>query len=211
MNMSFDNFSKTKGRSFIVPARVITANMSLPNILSLSRIFCIPLIAFCVFHFHEYNNYRYIALFTMICAGLSDLLDGYLARKRNEITRLGIYLDSIADKLLLISAFILLSCDNLWPEPRLPNWLPVIVVTKEIVVTIGALCITYFTGKTLSPSIWGKISTNFQIGVTIVVFLGNHIPLNIIITFFWLAAIFTCVSMVHYIYIGLNQGLMTKR
>lgn len=207
MNVSSDNLPKIKCRSLVSPARLITSNMSLPNILSLSRIFCVPVIAFCVIHFHAYNNYRYVALFTMFGAGLSDLLDGYFARKRNETSRLGIYLDSIADKLLLIPVFILLSCDNLWPEPRFPDWLPAIVVAKEIVVTTGSIGITFYTGKTLRPTILGKVSTDLQICAIIAVFLGNHIPLNIISTFLWLAVIFTSVSMVHYIYIGLNQAL----
>lgn len=191
--------------------RLITASMSLPNILSLSRIFCVPIIVFCIIRFNEYNNCRYIAIFTMLVAGLSDFLDGYLARKRNEITKLGAYLDSIADKLLLTSAFILLACDNFWPEPRIPNWLSILVVAKQGIVTIGVLFITFYTGTTLKPSILGKISTDLQIGAITVVFFGSHIPVNIITTIFWIVAFFATISLVHYLYIGVSYGLMYKK
>ena len=211
MNIPFVNFPGTKNRSFGFDLRLVTNNMSLPNILSLSRIFCVPLIAFCVIRFNEYNNYRYVALFTVFCAGVSDLLDGYFARKRNETTRMGIYLDSIADKLLIISVFILLSLDNLWPEPRFPAWLLIIVIAKEIVITVGALCITCSTGKTLKPSIFGKISTAMQMCVIVIVLLGNIIPLEIVITSFWMVAVFTCVSIAYYIYFVLNKVLMIKQ
>ncbi|MGR3219664.1 MAG: CDP-alcohol phosphatidyltransferase family protein [Candidatus Anammoxibacter sp.] len=211
MNIPFAGTSGTKNRPFGMGLRLVTDNMSLPNILSLSRIFCVPLIAFCVIHFNEYNNYRYVALFTIICAGMSDLLDGYFARKRNETTRMGIYLDAIADKLLLISVFILFSLDNLWPEPRFPTWLLLIVIAKEIVVTVGALGITFLTGKTLKPSIFGKISTAAQICVIVIVLLGNIIPVEIVVTSFRLVGISTCISILHYIYFGLNNALVIKQ
>ncbi|MGR3179425.1 MAG: CDP-alcohol phosphatidyltransferase family protein [Candidatus Anammoxibacter sp.] len=211
MNIPFVHFPGTRNRSFGFDLRLITDNMSLPNILSLSRIFCVPLIAFCVIRFNEYNNYRYVALFTMFCAGVSDLLDGYFARKRNETTRLGIYLDAIADKLLIISVFILLSLNNLWPEPRFPVWLLIIVIAKEVVITIGALGITCSTGKTLKPTIFGKISTAMQVCAIVIVLLGNIIPVEIVITSFWLVAVFTCVCIAHYIYFGLNNALAIKR
>ena len=211
MNMPFVHFPGTKNRSFGFRLRLVTDNLSLPNILSLFRIFCVPLIAFCVIRYHAYNHYRYVALFTVFCAGVSDLLDGYFARKRNEITRMGIYLDSIADKLLIISVFILLSLDSLWPEPRFPVWLLIIVVAKEVVITVGALGITCSTGKTLKPSIFGKISTTMQICVIVIVLLGNIIPVEIVITSFWLVAISTCISIAHYIYFGLNNVLAIKQ
>ena len=211
MNIPFVNHPETINKSFGSHARMLTVNMSLPNILSLSRVFSVPLIAFCIIRFNEYNNYRYVALFTVFCAGVTDLLDGYFARKSNKITRVGVYIDSIADKLLLISVFTLLSLDTLWPEPRFPIWLTIVVIAKEIIITIGALCLTYSTGKMLMPSIFGKISTATQICAIIIVLLGNIIPVEIVITSFWLAAISTCVSIAHYIYLGQNNVLAVKQ
>ena len=191
--------------------RLKTASMSLPNILSLSRIFCVPIIVFCIIRFNEYNNCRYIAIFMMLVAGLSDLLDGYLARKRNEITKLGTFLDSIADKLLLTSAFVLLACDNFWPEPRIPNWLSILVVTRQVIITIGALFIIFYTGTTLKPNILGKISTDLQIGSITLVFFGSYIPINIITTIFWIVAFFVTISLIQYLYIGVSYGLVYKK
>ena len=201
------NILKTRCRTPLLPVLLsfASAGLSLPNILSLSRILCIPFIAYCIIHFHEYNNYRYIGLFIMVYAGLSDSLDGYVARKRDETSILGVYLDSIADKLLLITISILLSCDNLWPEVRFPNWYPILVLINEFIVTAGALTITYLTGKILRPSIFSKISTGIQICAIIIVLAGSILPMFLTVAMLRTSALFISVSMFYYIYIGLSQ------
>lgn len=179
-------------------------NITLPNILSLSRILCVPFIAFSVINFHEHNNYRYVALAAIVCSALTDIFDGRLARKMNAVTRLGMYLDSMADKLLLICLYILFSCDSLWPEPRFPDWLAMIVVARQVIVAAGAIGITIITGKTHEPTTLGKISTDLQMAAIIGIILGNVIPWVIVVPFLWVTAVFACISTIHYIYIGIN-------
>lgn len=183
---------------------------SLPNLISFSRICCIPPFVFWVTQAHIYNHYRYFALIIMVCAALSDALDGYLARRNGEITRVGKYLDPIADKLLLVTACTLLSSDRLWGEPRFPNWLPAIVVFRDMFIAFGAFGLTLFTGKTLEPNTLGKMTTFFQISAVISVLLGDCIPLNIIIISCWLTAFFTFASIINYTYIGMKYRLRLK-
>ena len=197
------NVSKTRFKVSVLPTLLsyASAGISWPNILSLSRILCTPLIAYCIINYNEYNNYRYIGLLIMVYAGLTDFLDGYLARKRDEISILGVYLDSIADKLLLITISILLSCDSLWPELRFPNWYPILVLLNEFIVTAGALTITFVTGKILKTSIISKISTVLQICTIVGVLAGSLIPIPLTVTTMGVSAFFILVSMVYYVYI----------
>ena len=94
--------------------------LTLSNKISLSRICCIPPLVFCITQVQHNNHYRYICLFIMLIIGLSDVLDGYVARKRNEITKLGNYLDPFADKLVLVISCIILSSDRIWPDQDFP-------------------------------------------------------------------------------------------
>src|SRR3972149_586895 len=95
--------------------------LTLSNKISLSRIFCIPPLVFCITQVQHNNHYRYICLFIMLIIGLSDALDGYVARKRNEMTNLGRYLDPFADKLVLVISCIILSSDRISMVPTFRN------------------------------------------------------------------------------------------
>jgi len=95
--------------------------LTLSNKISLGRIFCIPPLVFCITQVQHNDHYRYACLFIVFIIGLTDVLDGYLARKRNEMTSLGRYLDPFADKLVLVISCIILSSDRIWPEPRFPQ------------------------------------------------------------------------------------------
>ncbi len=192
------------------PLKLIAENMSLPNILSMSRVFCIPVIVFCVFHTREHEYCRYIAFVTILLAGVSDIFDGYLARKRNQMSKLGYYLDSITDKLLLITVCVILSIDNLWPEPRFPNWLPIIVIIKNSVVTFGALTVKRLTGQTLTATIFGKMSTFLLSAAIISAFLNNLVPLNLTISLYWAAAAATLIAATHYTWHGISVGLKNR-
>ena len=180
--------------------------LTLSNKISLSRICCIPPLVFCITQVQHNDNYRYACLFIMMIIGLSDILDGYLARKRNEITNLGKYLDPVADKLVLVVACIILSSDRLWPEPRFPNWIPTVIVCRDLLLMFGTIALILITGRMdCRPTILGKAATCLQIIAIISVLIGNHIPLPALITIWWTAVIFTFVSGLLYMYKGVKQ------
>ena len=106
--------------------------LTLPNLISFARICFIPPFVICLIQVQNHNFYRYIALGVLLVIGLSDVLDGYLARKRGEITTFGKYLDPAADKLLLLIACFLLSSDKLWSGPIVPVWVLAGIVSREV-------------------------------------------------------------------------------
>lgn len=179
---------------------------TLPNKISMSRICCIPLLVFCILQVQHNNHYRYACLFIMLLIGLSDVMDGYLARKRNEITELGKYIDPVADKLVLMTACVILSSDRIWPEPRFPLWIPTVIVGRDLLLMFGAVTVLIITGRIeCQPIMPGKLATFFQTIAIISVLIGNHIPLPMLLTIWWTAATFTAVSGIFYLYRGVRQ------
>jgi cardiolipin synthase len=176
--------------------------MNLPNALTLIRILIIPLFVILLISksFHG-------ALVTFVIAGITDALDGFLARIWRQRTDLGSYLDPIADKLLLASAFITLAILEI-----VPYWLTVIVISRDILIAMGFWVLTMMDQKpTIKPRYTSKVTTVFQI-LTIIwallsvlhLGLGSLFPILIGLT-----AFFTIISGIHYIYIG-NKLLAEK-
>ena len=180
--------------------------LTLSNKISLSRIFFIPPLVFCIAQVQHNNHYRYACLLIMCIIGLSDMLDGYLARKRNEITNLGRYLDPVADKLVLVTACIILSSDHIWPEPRFPNWLPVVIVSRDLLLMFGTIALILINGKVnCQPTMLGKTSTCLQIIAIVSVLVGNHVPLPVLLTIWWTTVAFAFASGLFYMYRGVKQ------
>jgi len=101
-----------------------------------------------------------------IIASITDKLDGYIARSRNQITTFGKFLDPIADKVLVVAAMILLV-----EMGRLPAWIPAIVVFREFIVSGYRLIAVQNDGKVIAASIWGKLKTVTQMIAIIVAFI----------------------------------------
>ena len=104
-----------------------------------------------------------------ILASLTDKLDGYIARSRNQITTFGKFLDPIADKILVIVAMLILVEAN-----KLPAWIPAIVVIREFIVSGYRLIAVEKSGKVIAASIWGKIKTATQMVGLIVAFIDAN-------------------------------------
>jgi CDP-diacylglycerol--glycerol-3-phosphate 3-phosphatidyltransferase len=142
----------------------------------------------------------------MMLIGLSDMLDGYFARKRNEITNLGRYLDPVAGKLVMMVSCIILSSDRIWPEPRFPNWIPTVIVCRDLLLMFGTVALLLITGRMdCQPTMLGKSATVLQIIAIVSVLIGNHIPLPILITIWWMTVILTFISGLLYMYKGVKQ------
>jgi cardiolipin synthase len=169
--------------------------MNLPNILTLTRVLMIPF--FVIFIINK--NFGW-ALITFIIAGVTDGIDGLIARITHQRTELGSYLDPIADKLLLFSAFITLAIIEI-----IPSWLVVIVITRDIIILVGFLVmlLTNYHPK-INPSLLSKATTVFQIlTIVLVLFAGYYqVFKQPSVIAIYATAIITILSGTQYIYIG---------
>lgn len=129
--------------------------MNLANKLTIFRIFIIPV--FLVFIAVNIPICKYIATGLFIIAALTDKLDGYIARSRNQITNFGKFMDPLADKLLVTAALI-----SLVEFHIIPTWIAMIIITREFAVT-GLRSIAAAEGNVIAASWWGKIKTVVQI------------------------------------------------
>lgn len=174
--------------------------MNIPNTITLIRILLIPLLV--IFLIEGNTNYAFTIF---IVAGASDALDGFIARLFNQKTRLGAFIDPIADKLLLNTSYITLAILHM-----LPPWLAVLVVSRDIII-LGGIGILFYNKKSIEfkPTFISKITTCLQLA-TIIYLLGQKIikPLLFLEAYLIiLTALFTLASWLQYIHIGLKlQG-----
>ena len=169
--------------------------MNLPNILTLLRVVLIPLFVILII-----NKHLDWALLTFAIAGITDGLDGLIARLTRQRTELGAYLDPIADKLLLFAGFISLAIIEV-----IPSWLVVIVVARDVVILMGFL-VMFLTGwhPKINPSFLSKTTTTFQIVTILFALMAWYFPafrlLSVVAIYG--TAVITVLSGIQYIYIG---------
>jgi cardiolipin synthase len=180
-------------------SRIIT----LPNLLTMFRMVLIPV--FVSFLFYQKFGW---ALAVFMLAGVTDGLDGLLARRFDQKSQLGTILDPIADKLLLVTSFIVLSMPSISPQPLprhfpVPFWVTAAVFSRDIFIIVGAAAINIVTGfKGFRPSMLGKINTTIQILAIIAILIAASVPsvsgyLPTVYTTVFALAVF---SGVHYVY-----------
>ena len=147
--------------------------LNLPNWLTVTRIFLVPLVVVVILTKPQFKmagahiDNETLGVVVFLLASLTDFLDGYLARKRNEVTTLGKLLDPIADKLLMSAAFI-----SLVEVGVAPAWMVVIVVGREFAVT-GLRNIAISQGIAIGASIWGKYKTISQVVAVVLLIVGR--------------------------------------
>ncbi|MBW1781982.1 MAG: CDP-alcohol phosphatidyltransferase family protein [Deltaproteobacteria bacterium] len=161
--------------------------MTIPNLISTIRIILVP-----IFIIYLINERFLAALTVFIVAGLSDGADGLVARLLNQKSKLGSYLDPLADKFLLIAAFVVLAVRNF-----IPPWLTVIVITRDILILLGVL-ILFLNEQDfkIKPSILSKINTCLQLATVFLVLAKNHFHLFSVFvpTIYWVTGILTIAS-----------------
>jgi cardiolipin synthase (CMP-forming) len=181
-------------------SRVIT----LPNLLTVIRMALIPVFVSLL----VYQRFG-LALFVFVVAGVTDGLDGLLARNLKQGSELGRILDPIADKLMLVTAFIALSQPNLLPHPLprhfpIPFWVTATVISRDIFIIVGAAAINIVTGfRGFRPSLLGKASTVVQICAIILVLVAVHIRWvsgYILPTVYATVFILAIASGIHYVF-----------
>ncbi|MBI3078033.1 MAG: CDP-alcohol phosphatidyltransferase family protein [Deltaproteobacteria bacterium] len=173
--------------------------MNLPNALTFLRILLIPVIASLLI----YRDYT-LALVLFVIAGVSDALDGILARALGKKTKLGGFLDPLADKLLTVSCFVLLA-----QAGALPTWLAALVISRDVLISLGVLMFLV-TAHPLDfrPSLVSKLNTSCQLLTIFVALLyrgiqGAPMPLPILV---WLTGVLTVASGLHYLARGIRAA-----
>lgn len=171
--------------------------VNIPNIITVLRILITPLFIILI-----QRDLYLPALVVFTAAGISDGLDGFLARYFNQRTRLGATLDPIADKILLMSAYIILALKGI-----MPNWLTVIAISRDLLIIIGIAILTFTRIKVeINPTLISKFTTAAQLGAVFLTLLDPQPALAF--TFrswvYWVTAVTTVASGLHYVYIGLG-------
>jgi CDP-diacylglycerol--glycerol-3-phosphate 3-phosphatidyltransferase len=151
---------------------------------------------------------RFAAIIIFILAAVSDGLDGYVARRYNQRSKLGVYLDPIADKGLLLSGIITLSISN-WSQSdpeygSFPVWFPVLVISRDAVILVGTMILYLLNGKVhVKPNWTGKVATVLQmIAIGWVMLQFRFIPLLYVVV---AAGVFTLISGIVYVTDGVRQ------
>src|SRR6266704_2137139 len=151
--------------------------LTVPNMLTVFRMVLIPVFVTLLF----YRRFS-LALAVFILAGLTDGLDGLLARRFGQQSQLGTVLDPIADKLMLVTAFIVLSMRSIFPQPvpnhlPVPFWVTVAVISRDVFIIVGAAAINIMTGfRGFRPSWLGKLNTGVQITAIATIMFAARIP-----------------------------------
>ena len=173
--------------------------MNIPNLLTLFRILLVPI--FVILLIYGQTFYAFLAF---MIAGVTDALDGFIARVFSQQTVLGAYLDPIADKLLLVTSYIVLAIIGI-----IPPWLAVLVISRDIFILIG-VAVLFLNHKSfeIRPTLLGKVSTFFQLA-TVVIALSVAQPLlglqPFLIWSIYLAAALTLLSGFHYTFLWVRQ------
>jgi cardiolipin synthase len=164
---------------------------NLPNLFTLARLVLAPFVVADILH----NRYRH-AIVLFFLAGISDWVDGFLARRLKESTLAGAYFDPIADKILLSVIYISLGIAG-----AMPWWIVGVVFGRDLLILAMAAYGLLFTSvRKFSPSVWGKISTFFQIAAALVVMgarAGFLAPVTLALC---LMVVGTIISGVHYVW-----------
>ena len=181
-------------------SRIITV----PNLLTVFRMVLIPVFVSLLF----YQRFV-LALGIFILAGITDGLDGLLARRFNQKSQLGTILDPIADKLMLVTSFVVLSMRSVFPQPLpshlpVPFWVTVAVISRDVFILVGAAAINIVTGfRGFRPSMLGKINTVVQIFAIAIIIFAASVPYG---TGYYLPTLYTTVfafavlSGAHYVF-----------
>jgi cardiolipin synthase len=130
-------------------------NLTAANQLTILRMLLVP-----AFVIQLLYGYRGWALTTFLAAGLTDLFDGLIARRAGQKTTLGAWLDPMADKLLLVTMFVMLTLPDIGSANRLPVWFTVLVISRDVAIVATVAVVNLAIGpRTFRPSIYGKTAT----------------------------------------------------
>ena len=175
--------------------------MNLPNKITVFRIIMIPFFVFALLG--DFPLHEPLALLLFVVAAASDAVDGHIARSRNLITDFGKFMDPLADKLLVCSAFICLI-----ELQMMPSWIVIIVIAREFAIT-GLRTLAASDGIVIAASKWGKLKTISQM-VAIVTLLLYNCPISQIPILGVLGTIMIYIAMILTLISGVDYLLLNK-
>ena len=168
------------------------------NQLTLLRMLLIP--AFVILVVYGYLGW---ALIVFVTAGVTDALDGLIARWSGQKTSLGAWLDPMADKLLLVTTFVVLTIPGLNLANPLPLWLTICIISRDVVIVATVAIVNLAIGpRTFRPSVFGKIATGTYIVTAVAAMLFNYLGYHSVIVDvgIWVSLAITLISAFHYIW-----------
>ena len=171
-------------------------NLTAANQLTILRMLLIP--AFVILLIYGYRGW---ALITLMAAGATDMLDGLIARSTGQNTELGAWLDPMADKLLLVTMFIVLTLPGIGVN-RLPLWFTILVISRDVAIVGTVAVFNLAVGpRTFRPSIFGKIATAIYILTGLITLWFNYLeqPSGLVTAFVYASLVMTFISAAHYL------------
>jgi cardiolipin synthase len=191
-----------------------------PNLITLTRVALVPIFALMLFQKRAFG-----ALLVVFLAGLSDVLDGFAARRWHQRTKIGTLIDPVADKILLSAAYILLAIRSLGFTHVIPLWLTAVVISRDFIIVAGAIVISLTRGRReFPPTVFGKMSTVFQVATVFWVILSNYVSVSAlagspflsgitspsVLSVFYIATlVLTVISGANYIYKGIRMTFIS--
>jgi cardiolipin synthase len=173
-------------------------NLTLANQLTILRILIAPFFVILVVY-----GMLGAALLAFIVAGITDALDGLIARRAGQRTSLGAWLDPMADKLLLVTTFVVLTIPTIPLTNHLPVWLTILVISRDIVIVVVVAIVNLAVGpRTFTPSLLGKLTTaTFILASVVVMFYNYREEESVVVTAaIWLSLALTLVSSADYMF-----------
>lgn len=189
---------------------------NVPNLITMTRIALVPIFALMLL-----QNRAFGALLIIFLAGLSDVLDGFAARRWHQRTKVGTLIDPLADKILLTTAFVLLSFRSLGFIYVIPLWLVAVVIARDFLIVAGGVVIFLIRGRReFPPTVFGKMSTVLQVVTVFWVILSNYVRVSalarssflaaitspsVLDAFYFATLVLTAISGAHYVYKGIRM------
>jgi cardiolipin synthase len=171
--------------------------LTVANQLTLLRMLLIP--AFVIFVVYGRPGW---ALVAFAVAGITDGLDGLAARRAGQKTSLGAWLDPMADKLLLVTTFVVLTVPGTGIVNRIPLWLTILVISRDVVIVLTVAIVTAVMGpRRFRPSVYGKAATAVYVATCVVILWFNYLARHSVLVEagIWMSLAITLVSGFHYI------------
>ena len=171
-------------------------NLTTANQLTILRMLLIPV--FVILLIYGYQGW---ALVTFMVAGLTDLLDGLIARWTGQKTTLGAWLDPMADKLLLVTMFVMLTLPDVGTPNRLPLWFTVLVISRDVAIVLTVAVVNLAVGRrTFRPSIYGKVATATYVLTGVAALYFNYLgrPSSAVQGLVYASLAITLISAGHY-------------
>jgi cardiolipin synthase (CMP-forming) len=172
--------------------------VTVANILTIIRIILIPFFLLAMI----YGHYVF-GVIVFVTAGVTDGLDGFVARFYHQKTSIGAILDPMADKLMLTTVYVVLALPNIGLPYSIPMWVPVLTISRDVIIVLFALLLNLFLDVSRFPPSWaGKCTTFFQIVYAAAALIKNAFgfPGMVAGALMWAVAVFTVFSGLHYLW-----------